>query len=251
MAMQSFLYLPIIFNFLLKVSFAAETFFTQVKLDEKVFEFEMEYGGTYIENFDGLDDRVEIESINIVSTENENIKCLLRGAAAPGGHLHTLISPIATYDSSPVSVPGGRDHVPQWISYNQLLCYDTSVNPNSAVLILDPNYSGSPSLDALFIVPLDENNEGVAFLPFEDRQIDRGYLLESPQEKLWCKIGVEWEAESVLGYTGTSELKNIFKYGDAVACTTRPRPQTRTTRSERIKMHQYLNSLIEAKRNTN
>lgn len=75
--MQSLLIVFIIFNFVLTTSCAAAaTFFTQVTVHDDLLEFEMEYGGTYVEDFRPL----SVEAANIVFSENESVKCFLRGS---------------------------------------------------------------------------------------------------------------------------------------------------------------------------
>lgn len=209
--MQSLLIIAVIFNFVLKTSCAAAaTFFTQVTVHNDLIEFEMEYGGTYVEDFI----QYPVEAASIVFSENENVKCFLRGFEYGSKGVVSTLSALFTY-SSPLYIRR------TWtIEHNQLVCYDISDNPNTAVLLLDSKaYATSP--DALRKLPLNEDGEGVLLFPKDGQYFGLMSLIDSPYERLWCKAGYRYRDDEIIGYRGVKIASGKLS---ALPCTTRPRP---------------------------
>lgn len=229
--MQSLLIICVIFNFVLKTSCAAAaaTFFTQVTIHNDLIEFEMEYGGTYVEDFIPY----PLEAASIVFSENDNIKCFLRGVEYGSKGVGDTHSAPFTY-LSPLYIRRTRT-----IEYSQLVCYDISDNPNTAVLLLDPKpYRTSP--DALRKLPLNEDREGVLLFPNDGQYFGMISLIDSPYERLWCKAGDRYRQEETIGYHGAKIVSGRLS---ALPCTTKPRP---AGNADFLAMDEYLNSLIEA-----
>ena len=252
--MQFLFIIFIICTSLLKISFAAATFFTQVTIDHNVLEFGMEYGGTHVVYIGrGLFGySVPADSFQVAYSDNENVKCFLRGYVSGDKGRKGTVSALSRY-GSPVYMKKTR-----LTKYNQLVCYDISDNPDTVVLLLDTRGNEfRPSLDVLHKLPLDEKREGVLLFPNDKQYFGLVAMIESPYEELWCKAGDTYLHAETLGYGGAKRISDVTL--NALPCTTKPGPvgdfgppgilpDYNPNQPNYLAMDEYFNNLIETEK---
>lgn len=139
--------------------------------------------------------------------------------------------------------------------HRQLVCYDISDNPNTAVLLLDPR-TFIPSPDALRKLPLNEDGDGVLLFPNGEQYFGSMSLIDSPYERLWCNAGDRYRYEETKGYHGADRVSGKLS---ALPCTMKPRPARdygppgilpayNPKQPNFLAMDEYLNNLIEAEK---